>query len=679
LSPFFDQLRHRTTHLTSQMKQFQAQSKFEELNKKLGGAGVSMSQKGYLSDGKKRISQEEAFNRLKAEQARIEKVTAAQRMADLDRSYNKYLAQQSKIHAEAARKAVFAMPGGMEELSQLQRMGTQLGTMQKQGINVNAQMAEMKKRLDGNVAAMRAFNNGILQGKKSFDMFNLSLLFGGMMMQRAGLAILRFAIPSMDKLNQLNTAAAKKVMGVQAAFEFLKISIFETIAATPFFQWLVEAIIKMVVWISEMAQKHPIITSIVVALGGLGALLGTAFIIAAGWGQIGSMLTGAWAVVKKMVGVDGISGKIGTALTGFKNMMTNFGIVASLVLTGLSVSDLIKSIQNQDWGGVLGNAISAALGLGAAGLLFAGFTGAGFLILLAGTVIYTITKMTIDDRKAVEALDTYKGKEKKGPISSWFAGANRAYQLGGGFFGLEDEALSKTNQKRKAEESKAYMNYLGKYSESYKTVQIMKNELDKTDATNVEHKMMLNDQILKKTQEMSTYQEYVMALGGKQGAEDITRLTTYINLLGESKKAIEEKATTVAEQSEQSMVATQAEIDNYVSVFGEQLKSVEKTQELIDNTVKFGNTVKDVFGGTTETVGVIGQFNAFGKEIVLDNTYFTTLKNDIDTWASTVTYKSVVITYTHVNSGNDNGSGNEGFFEETGREIDELFAGGEEE
>jgi len=87
---------------------------------------------------------------------------------------------------------------------------------------------------------------------------------------------------------------------------------------------------------------------------------------------------------------------------------------------------------------------------------------------------------------------------------------------------------------------------------------------------------------------------------------------------------------------------------------------------------EFGAVVNTVIGqGGEKSSGVIGNFYNFGKEIMLDNAYFITLKTDIDTWASVVTKKTVEITYVHKDSGTDNGSGNEGFFETTGKFVDE--------
>lgn len=238
-------------------------------------------------------------------------------------------------------RAFVAAPKGLDEISRFQKIGEQLGTMRKQGLNVNKQLGEMQKRLRGNIPALRAFSSGLKRGAQSFNMFNLSLLFGGMALQRGGLAILRFMIPSMDKLEKLSTTGAKKVLGMVAAFEFLKISIFETLAQTPLFAKLVEWIIRGMIAISEFAQEHPNVTAMIASLGALAVMLGTGFIIAAGYGQVASVLSGVWATLKELIGVSGTGGTIGRSLGGFKKFIT--GALPAIIGVAIAIDFAIKA------------------------------------------------------------------------------------------------------------------------------------------------------------------------------------------------------------------------------------------------------------------------------------------------------------------------------------------------
>ena len=180
---------------------------------------------------------------------------------------------------------------GLEQVDQLAKKYGMMGVkLNKSGKIIDATTGRFVSHanvLDKNIAATNKMNKILDKQQKRFDMNTLSWMFGGMALQRVGLMMTRFFIPSMDKLNKLQTEGSKKVLGLVASFEFLKISLFETLSQTPLFQKFVEWIIKGAIWISEFAQKHPAIVAIGVAIGGIATALGT---LAIGVGSISTTL-----------------------------------------------------------------------------------------------------------------------------------------------------------------------------------------------------------------------------------------------------------------------------------------------------------------------------------------------------------------------------------------------------
>lgn len=184
------------------------------------------------------------------------------------------------------------------ELNKASSQGTALARMQNMGILDQKGIDKTVSQLNLQEEQVRALtdsytqmNSKLKESRTRFDMNILSWVFGGMALQRMGLQMTRFLIPSMDKLEKLNTAGAKKVMHLAAAFEFLKISLFETLANTPLFEQFVAWLIKAAIWISEFTQKHPLLVEMVAVIGGLAAILGTLAIGVGIFGQLGHLGT----------------------------------------------------------------------------------------------------------------------------------------------------------------------------------------------------------------------------------------------------------------------------------------------------------------------------------------------------------------------------------------------------
>lgn len=167
--------------------------------------------------------------------------------------------------------------------------------------------------------------------KRRFDMNVLSWLFGGIALQRMGMTIMRFLIPSMDMLEKINDRAAKKTMGVAAAFEYMKISIFETLVNTPLFQNFIEAAVKFFIWIADLAQQHPLLVEIAAVLGGIALTLGSIAIGVGIFGQLEHLMV--------LLGLgNGVAGAAGVAKTAIAAIDTISLSTIAGVLGGLAVS-----------------------------------------------------------------------------------------------------------------------------------------------------------------------------------------------------------------------------------------------------------------------------------------------------------------------------------------------------
>jgi len=195
--------------------------------------------------------------------------------------------QLAKIKAD--KKDFLSLPGGMDEIQTFSNMGKQLGMFANQGINVNYQLDELRTRLAKFPNLMNALNSSFKKSKNMFDMNTLSWMFGGMMLRQMGMTIARFLLPSMDQLEKLQTEGAKKTMAVGAAFEFLKISLFETLSQTPLFQSFVEYLIKAAIWVSEFAQQNPALVEAAAIFAGMAISLGSIAIAVAGIKQLGQL------------------------------------------------------------------------------------------------------------------------------------------------------------------------------------------------------------------------------------------------------------------------------------------------------------------------------------------------------------------------------------------------------
>jgi len=243
---------------------------------------------------------------------------------------------------------------GLEKVDQLsKKFGMMNVKLNKGGKMIDANTGRFishEQVLQRNITATNKMNKILDKQQKRFDMNTLSWMFGGMALQRVGLMMTRFFIPSMDKLNKLNTEGSKKVLGMVAAFEFLKISIFETLAQTPLFQNFVEWIIKGAIWISEFVQKHDGVVAMAAAISGAAVALGTIAIGVGIFKQLSHLLL--------LMGFNEAGATTGSGVMGAISK------IGGALLVGWSIKMILEDVLDADFD-LFENALNATmLGIG---------------------------------------------------------------------------------------------------------------------------------------------------------------------------------------------------------------------------------------------------------------------------------------------------------------------------
>jgi hypothetical protein len=148
-----------------------------------------------------------------------------------------------------------------------------LGEMRAYGIDISKELTQVGQVIGNNAKMQEVFNNKLKEATKAanemknrFDMSNLSMLFGGLVIQRMGMTLSRLLIPAMEKFGDMQHKGVKQVNAMRASFEFLKFSIFDTFSQTPIFEWFIKTVIQLSDMVAEFAQKHPIVTQAVAVM-----------------------------------------------------------------------------------------------------------------------------------------------------------------------------------------------------------------------------------------------------------------------------------------------------------------------------------------------------------------------------------------------------------------------------
>jgi hypothetical protein len=257
----------------------------------------------------------------------------------------------------------------------------------------------------------------------------MGLLFGGMTMQRWGQSIMRFVLPPMQQIEGYVSEGTKKVNAMNAAFEFLKFSMFETFTQTALFRGFVDLLIKATNWLSSFVAQHPMLVSMVAVLGGTLAAAGWFMQIVGGFFQFGMLwkilantstsggaIKGLEAFTKQLDGTKG-------ALTGLSRVV-GVGLIAKGFWEGFN-------FLGDD--GDLWDLMEAGLFIGL-GALFLGAGVWSIPITIIAVVTLTAIKMAKNAPKAITmrefglSVEEYEEILAVGPDSNMHIAMEKGFQ-----------------------------------------------------------------------------------------------------------------------------------------------------------------------------------------------------------------------------------------------------------
>jgi len=195
----------------------------------------------------------------------------------------------------------------------------------------------------------------------------LSLLFTGMAIQRAADSFLKAITKSFMTARDEGDPLLNQFVGMQAALEFLKFSIFDTFAQSELFIPLTEAIINMVNGISQFVSKHPEIAAFLVTFAGFNWVIGG---VISAFGQL-------FLAAVSLSAVLGIG--LGAALIGIVGVILVVGIAFAWAMAIL-IGNGTKGSKTLQILGVALLAIAAIIGI-VAGVL-------SLPVLIIGVILY---------------------------------------------------------------------------------------------------------------------------------------------------------------------------------------------------------------------------------------------------------------------------------------------------
>lgn len=305
---------------------------------------------------------------------------------------------------------------GIQELNKFASAGRNMGLLKNGGADIDHTLQRMKKGLGENSQAFRVLEDSMKKtSQQARQMERLgpmfAFMFGGMQMQRIGLAITKFVIPPMDKLNQLSSEGAKLVTKMNASWEFMKISMFETLSNTPLFRNFIEFIISAAESFAEFTQEHPVLLQMIAAVGGLALAIGTL--------AFGAGIFNQFAMMADYLG-------IGTGASGAKSLIKGIGgLQTALQAAGLGLTiwaviraaNQIGSNEDVSFLDILKTAIIGGVGVG----LLTWNPVAG---VLAGGVILVTLLMSEESKDTIQAIqDAFnKPAELRAPDEAFLTG-----------------------------------------------------------------------------------------------------------------------------------------------------------------------------------------------------------------------------------------------------------------
>lgn len=162
--------------------------------------------------------------------------------------------------------------------------------------------------------------------KRTFDFTFFSFLFTGMAIQRFSQNLLRGITGILGKIEGYISPASKAILGMQAAFEYLKFSIFNALNQSALFMNVTNWLTTMIDRLSDFMREHPKISELIMEVGGVG------FVVGAGLTAMGVLMQ----LGKLIAAIFGMTG-----LTFMAEFALGFAAVTMTISLGLLIGDFL--------------------------------------------------------------------------------------------------------------------------------------------------------------------------------------------------------------------------------------------------------------------------------------------------------------------------------------------------
>lgn len=228
-------------------------------------------------------------------------------------------------------------------------------------IDVNAKKAQQQLKTFDQI--MDNINKNINKTTRSVDSlkgsimsFGFAALFGGMALKAFSTKVLTSLVTSFTKARDEGDFLANKVMGVSAAFEFLKFSIFDAFANSDFFIPIIDGIINMTNSISQFIAKNPQLAAMIVVFAGIGVVVGSLLML------IGQLALGFLGIVGLMEIVGSATAGVTVSVSAIAStLFTVAAAVAYLWFAWQTNMGNIQTFVKETWG-IIWNTISSVIG-----------------------------------------------------------------------------------------------------------------------------------------------------------------------------------------------------------------------------------------------------------------------------------------------------------------------------
>jgi len=477
------------------------------------------------------------------------------------------------------------------------------------------------------VLASEAQDIGVLMG----------FLFGGMTIQRWGQSIMRFVLPPMQQIQGYVSEGTKRINAMNASFEFLKFSMFETFTQTSLFRSFVDLFIRLSNSVAKFVQKNP---AAALFLGAIGTSL---LVIGKGMQLIGGVFQTAmlWKLLAGASTGKAVAGQVGNVtkkVTGLSKAFQGLGIVLSLATFAINFNDMLTNINKEDMVGAIANGIGSALGLAGAAAFVLGFGPAGLVLTLMGVLIWSATKLTADFRQVKAGATTILGEEKMKEIQQTIddnlpLSARIASRIPYAKTGIyKDVGMTEG---------------LKEYQKLAEMISQKDQEFAKIDLQDIESRVQANDRLLALKEDIGALEYAMFQLDPAAAATAIDSINFQI------------------QAQRDASTATQDAADSYAPLISNIAESKTETENFNKNIT----SMTELLTGPEMNVAIKNVWTM--DNLWMDaTTHLTEFAEKLTEWASKSVTKTVWIEYKEKNKNKDTG----GFFEKVGKNVDKVIS-----